>query len=873
MDEPTTSASDSNTENLNITYIEHQDIIGENLDITETENVENTDILITFKDYDDFDFIRDNLKNVLYSPQFCGICLVAGDDMSPVGVELEVVTHKGTEVRALEDIVSYVFNNSVKTILASSYMCDKCIDKVLPSYIFIRNTRDSYRIINNCINELNFKVVNAIQQLNPVEDYENSEVLIILENVETPYLEYTAKESKVRSNTVTVKKKKYKKKTYRKPAGYRCVECNIIVQTFKEWKQHERDFHEKPQIQCQICNKVLSTEQSLKIHYKTHAMMKCKICNLLVPDGDLNEHFRLNHEDDKKTCHICNLAFYTNSEINSHMKISHPNADDPDPESTKSQCLLCLKHFEGEELNEHKCKFKCSECSEIPCIHHKYLISYREQIKARASKIKCMDCDYVCHKKDFLIGHANREHLDHISFACDICGQRFYSKVGLRGHIYQFHTESYVCEYCDQEFKGSTNYYENHKKQCALTKRDFKCNECPASFDSFKFLTNHNKRRHIQEIYPCNLCTKTFLTDGKLKEHTVKVHSGLQNRNRRSFTDCVICEKKFDTRADLKRHIRTHGPNAKFPCRTCNIEFDTLKKLHVHRRKHVKSYCERVQCNVCNMELQAACLSQHMLRHAVESGEAPAYSCDVCGKTCSSQVYLRYHKQSHMKPTPCPICEKLIKPAGLQKHIKYHSYKDDPVMREKMKRRYKCQVCDYMASDPSILEAHVNRHHLKVKPYICSVCEKDFCGKLQLTRHMDTHYVTKNYSCEVCDKKFSNKICLRMHLRLHTGERPYYCEICAESFISASALKTHGIKRHSEKSIPCPFCDRMFYIAVEMRQHFKKFHWLHKDKKFDHREVEGLGKEYYHLFEDGRRPRLDDDDDGTSNVIIEEVNE
>lgn len=77
---------------------------------------EETEITITIKEYDDFDYIRENLKNVLYLPQFCGICFKGNEDLFDIDVEFELVTHRKTEVKALKDIIGYIFNNQVSIV-------------------------------------------------------------------------------------------------------------------------------------------------------------------------------------------------------------------------------------------------------------------------------------------------------------------------------------------------------------------------------------------------------------------------------------------------------------------------------------------------------------------------------------------------------------------------------------------------------------------------------------------------------------------------------------------------------------------------------------------------------------------------------------
>ncbi|XP_060807991.1 zinc finger protein 58 isoform X2 [Amyelois transitella] len=643
-----------------------------------------------------------------------------------------------------------------------------------------------------------------------------------------------------------------KKRKFSKTVIYKCLKCKIALSTLNEWNRHEKICKHHRRVckisraaQCTVCYEVLKTQRLLSIHYKMiHQMERCKICYLIMPEGGLRDHLKLNHADDIHTCEFCEHITYSASALEIHTKKKH---GDP-------QCIMCLKSFKLLDLRSHKCKFGCLDCKEIPCIHHRYLINYREQVLNEADKIQCLDCDYVCPKRETLLGHVNREHLDHHPFTCAHCSQQFYSKVTLRNHLNNFHKDNYACEFCDGHFK-SQSILDEHVEICKWIKRHHKCEDCASSFDTLQELQIHKKSKHNEETFPCNLCNRKFFSVLKLKEHTFRIHSGIQIKKKRNALECTICDIKFIERKEYKQHIASHGSgnSIKFPCKSCDKDFDDIKKLQAHTRMHDDDV---IKCNHCKKLITAPFYPQHMI-YCGARNEENNLSCETCGKQFQTEILLKMHRQVHLDRITCQICGKLIKPAYLKRHLKFSHGQADRKPKKNLKA-IKCEWCGHMVTRNGELESHVNRFHLKIKPYECNTCSKTFCGKERLREHIQTHSSEHTRYCTVCGKKFANQVCLKMHLRLHSGVTPYACDMCGEKFRSSSMMNTHKIKKHTEKTIPCPLCDAMFYLAREMRPHFKKVHWKNKGQKFDPRDVKELKEEFYYLFEDRRIPKVND---------------
>lgn len=653
---------------------------------------------------------------------------------------------------------------------------------------------------------------------------------------------------------------------------YNCPTCCDIFTSYRKMKEHEKAKHSAVIYQCRLCDKCYNTQQYLDMHYKAlHLKERCRFCSELfsTDDGSLDEHLSENHKNSVSACPFCNLVYYNPEELETHIKSTHICTEKLIT-NNKTQCIMCLRGFVDDQLVNHKCKFACLDCPVVQekCIHYDYLMSYREQVLNHASTIKCIDCDYTTKRKELFLCHVNREHLDHHPFTCGDCGTQFYTKQSLKTHIIQFHLE-YKCEFCDTDFNKNPKHYQSHREICKSVTRQFACDQCVASFDTKEELGKHSALNHTEFVYPCPSCKKEFPDEISLGEHHNKIHSGVQMKKRRKFIECTLCDVNFKNLKEMVEHEKSHDTSETFPCKVCPKEFKTLRQVYVHKQRH---YTERTQCTGCGKAIIVSRLKQHKENCKFIKNCDIKHICEHCGKEFHSDQTLKIHQRIHSKPVSCDYCNKMLKPDCLKAHIKKlhpaaYNFDEPPInatktilnKEPKIKEFHNCDKCEYSTKSRLSLDNHINRVHLKIKPFTCTFCNKSFCGKIRLLEHLKTHSENNSCFCSYCGKKYANKVCLKMHVRRHTGEYPYKCNICFEKFRSSSIMKTHRLKKHQDKTICCPLCGSMFHLATEMRFHVKKAHWTRKEP-FDFRQI--VPAEHHHLFEDRRLQKLGEENDG-----------
>lgn len=233
----------------------------------------------------------------------------------------------------------------------------------------------------------------------------------------------------------------------------------------------------------------------------------------------------------------------------------------------------------------------------------------------------------------------------------------------------------------------------------------------------------------------------------------------------------------------------------KFICEECNTNFKSLMELNKHKKMHSKTI--------------------------------KATLCEICGKNSKNPSLLKAHINSH-KQEQCPYCFKVLKKhAHFEYHIRKHETGASKVTN--YKTIYKCNDCNYESSNKTSLEAHINKKHLNIRPFVCQICYKGFFKKSNLVEHASVHRKIKFDTCEICGDTFVNKKCLKIHLRLHSGERPYECEVCKAKFVSASRKSDHMKRSHCEKKELCVFCGKKYGLKNELNRHMKRKHMYDAD--------------------------------------------
>ena len=142
--------------------------------------------------------------------------------------------------------------------------------------------------------------------------------------------------------------------------------------------------------------------------------------------------------------------------------------------------------------------------------------------------------------------------------------------------------------------------------------------------------------------------------------------------------------------------------------------------------------------------------------------------------------------------------------------------------------RYPCSQCDYVATQMSHLNRHVQSKHELIK-YPCSQCGYEAAELSSLRRHQKSQHEGVRYPCDQCGYTTSRISHLKNHKAAKHDNVKYFCDQCEYSAPELSSLKRHQKSKHEGIRFPCEHCD---YAAARMA-HLKAHKAAkHKDVRY-----------------------------------------
>ncbi len=147
------------------------------------------------------------------------------------------------------------------------------------------------------------------------------------------------------------------------------------------------------------------------------------------------------------------------------------------------------------------------------------------------------------------------------------------------------------------------------------------------------------------------------------------------------------------------------------------------------------------------------------------------WHCEKCGKgfthQCGLKHHIKYLHEGNKSDNPYKSCGECGK--------KVRNLKDHLLFKHEAIARFECTIngCGKKFKYVSAKKKHQNVVHRNIRPWKCSKCEKEFCTKENLKRHMGSHLEVRRWKCgeEGCQEEFTKKKELKdHHKRVHWME-------------------------------------------------------------------------------------------------------
>uniref|UniRef100_A0A336MD81 CSON015472 protein n=1 Tax=Culicoides sonorensis TaxID=179676 RepID=A0A336MD81_CULSO len=371
-------------------------------------------------------------------------------------------------------------------------------------------------------------------------------------------------------------------------------------------------------------------------------------------------------------CPICNKAFQTISNRNTHIQSHNP------AESFK--CSKCEKTFKSKvylskhvkfvhSISEHECKI----CNKTFINAAKY--KYHARAHDVSKQYHCKFCERSFIQIHHLQNH-ERIHTGLRPFLCTVCGQGFKVSCNLKLHMRVHENDrKFVCEICSKDFIQQSTYKMHMKTHSNDGQKEYQCEHCGKSFIQKSSLTVHLRIHSQEKKFECDKCDKKFIQRHQLNYHLKALHLKkekpeiksdavkIENVNEKHEEKqkkilpyiCTTCDKRFKVPSSLLAHTKIHNEDRKHACDQCNAKFKRREHLRIHvNGVHLK--LKPFKCEICGRTFsQAGDRNIHMKSH----NEDKEHTCTICDKKFRLLKALRTHARIHTgeKPFSCPFCK------------------------------------------------------------------------------------------------------------------------------------------------------------------------------------------------------------------------